>query len=637
MSETKNAITNPTAHDSFAQIMERRSFLKGLTTTASVVAVNALTGQRSEAAVQTGLNFAPVSLSNEDRIITPSGYRASTVISWGDAIFPGVPAFDINNQTAEKQARQFGYNCDFVYLIEFPRRSFVRNRREQRSGLLWVNHEYTNPELMFYSYRGDAPTKEQVDIQLAAHGGSLVQVDRVKPSVFGQPEWTPNVYSQFNRRLTAETPCRLTGPAAGHALVKTAADPTGLVVRGTLNNCGGGRTPWNTIVTAEENFDQYFANAGKLDAADPRRAMHARIGLPTGANEYRWDAFYERFDVSKEPNEAFRFGYVVEIDPLNPNGMPKKRTALGRFKHEACTFAVAPDQRVVAYTGDDQRFEYVYKFVTKGTFNPANGPANGDLLDEGTLYVARYNDDGTGVWLPLIGGQGALVAWSQAEICINTRAAADLLGATRMDRPEDIEVNPVNGKVYGAFTNNTQRGTAGRAGTDKANPRAVNRHGHIIEMTEANNDPTSTTFRWEIFMLCGDPAVATDGTYFAGYDPKLVSAISSPDNIAFDQRGNLWIATDGQANTLRKNDGIYAVPTQGAERGNLKMFLSSVVGCETSSLALSEDNMHLFVSIQHPAEGSTIATPSSRFPDGDVPRPSVIVVENTSGTRAIGL
>lgn len=639
MNEALNEVSNPSNNESFADVLERhlarRSFLKGAAATASLLVVNQLANTAAEAA-QTGIGFAPVTLSTADRIEVPQGYSAKPLIRWGDPIFAGVPAFNLMTQTPEAQARQFGYNCDFLYLIDFPSRPF--NPREPRveSGLLWVNHEYTNPELMFPGYSAAATNKAWVDIELAAHGGTVVQIDRLRrKGVFGSAEWAPNVNSPYNRRITAETPIVITGPAAGHELLKTSYDPTGTGSRGMLNNCGGGLTPWRTIVTCEENFNQYFANLGLLPTSDPRRAMHSRYGLPTGASERRWENFHDRFDVSKEPNEPFRFGYAVEIDPFNPNTPPKKRTALGRTKHEAATFVVAPDQRVAVYTGDDERFEYMYKFVTKHKFDPSKGAANGDLLDEGTLYVAKLNDDGTGVWLPLVAGEGALANWTQAEICIRTREAGDAVGATKMDRPEDIETNPVNGKVYCVMTNNTQRGTTGRPATDKANPRANNLHGHIIELTEAGNDATATTFRWEIFMLCGDPAVAAEGTFFAGWTGS-VSPISSPDNITFDRQGNLWIATDGQINTFRRNDGVYVVPTAGPQRGYVRQLLSGVPGGEVASLAFSSDDRYLFVSIQHPAEGSTLANPTSRFPDGDLPRPTVVVVENTGGTRVIG-
>jgi secreted PhoX family phosphatase len=387
------------------------------------------------------------------------------------------------------------------------------------------------------------------------------------------------------------------------------------------------------VLTAEENFHQYFANADLLPADDPRKAVHARYGLPKAASERLWERYHERFDISKHPNEPFRFGWVVEVDPYNPHAVPMKRTALGRFKHEGATVVVAPDERVVVYSGDDERFEYVYKFVSAGHVDASQREANIGLLDEGTLYVATFHDDGTGQWLPLVFGQGGLTPEhgfaSQAEVLINTRGAADVLGATKMDRPEDIETNPVNGKVYCLMTNNTQR-TA--AQVDAANPRANNRHGHIIELAEDGDDPTSVTFTWEIFILCGDPANPDDDVFFAGFDPALVSPMSSPDNVVFDNAGNLWISTDGQPSTFKKNDGVYAVPVEGPERGYVRQFLSGVPGGEMASLIFTPNNHTLFCAVQHPGEGSVIENPSSTWPDGTTPpRPSVIAVVKEGG------
>jgi secreted PhoX family phosphatase len=639
--------TNPTDQqetfeDVLARRLARRDFLKGAASAASMLVVSEAIGGSTAAhaygrTTHRSLTFNPIELSTEDRVIVPEGYVAKTVVRWGDPIFAGAPEFNVNNQSAAAQRRQFGYNCDFLHFFELPRHPFNFSFLGSETGLLHVNHEFTNPELMFQGYDRSNPTREQVDIELAAHGASIVQIARTgRRFPFRRQEWDVNVFSPFNRRITAETLIKITGPAAGHELLKTSDDETGTRVRGMLNNCGGGRTPWNTIITCEENFNQYFANLGMLPATDPRSAMHTRYGLPNGASDRKWENHHDRFDISKEPNEPFRFGYAVEIDPFNPHATPKKRTALGRVKHEAATFVVAPNRRVVCYTGDDERFDYMYKFVTEEKFKPSRGAANGDLLDEGTLYVAKFNDDGTGVWLPLVAGQGALANWTQAEICILTRLAADAVGATKMDRPEDIETNPVNGKLYCVFTNNTQRGTTGRPETDNANPRANNRHGHIIELTEKNDDPAGTEFTWEIFMLCGDPSVAADGTFFAGFDPSRVSPISSPDNITFDKQGNLWIATDGQITTFLKNDGVYAVPTEGPERGFLRQLLSGVPGGEVASLAFGSNDRYLFVSIQHPAEGSTLTNLTSTFPDGDIPRPTVVVVENTGGSRVIG-
>jgi secreted PhoX family phosphatase len=447
------------------------------------------------------------------------------------------------------------------------------------------------------------------------------------------------VAADLNRRITGETAIEIAGSVAGHNWLKVSYDLSGTLVRGTLNNCAGGVTPWGTYLTCEENFHQYFANLAALADDDPRKAVHARYGLPTGNSVRRWERYHPRFDLAQEPNEPFRFGWVVEIDPYDPQSIPRKHTAPGRFKHEAASCVLAPDGRVAMYSGDDEWFEYMYKFVTTGQFNPRRRDANFGLLEEGTLYVARLNDDGTGEWLPLVFGRDPLTEAngfaSQADVLINTRWAADLLGATKMDRPEDIEANPVNGKVYCVMTHNTRR-TAEQV--NAANPRGPNRHGHIIELTEDNNDSTAESFIWEIVLLCGDPVDPEDSVYFAGFDPSVVSPISSPDNIAFDLQGNLWIATDGQTSAFKHNDGVYAVAVEGLERGYLRQFLSGVPGGEVAGLTFSPDNHALFCSIQHPAEGSTLADASSTWPDGTIPpRPSIIVVEKTGdGSRVIG-
>ncbi len=387
-------------------------------------------------------------------------------------------------------------------------------------------------------------------------------------------------------------------------------------------------------MTAEENFHQYFSNVSNLPDTDPRKAVHTRYRLPAADSERHWEQVYDRFDVSKEPNEPFRYGYIVEIDPYNPNSAARKHTALGRFLHEAATTVIAPNGKAVVYSGDDERFESVYKFVSAGTYDPNNRAANMNLLTEGTLYVARFNEDGTGQWLPLVYGEGPLTEangfTSQADVLIKTRLAAELVGATKMDRPEDIETNPVNGKLYMAMTNNNLRGQEGRPAPDRANPRADNRWGHIIEATESNNDASATTFMWDIFMLCGENT--NESTYFAGYPREQVSSISAPDNITFDAAGNLWIATDGQPSAIKANDGIYAVPTSGPERGFVRQFMSGVLGAEMASLAFNPDSTAIFVSVQHPGEGGTLEAPVSWWPDGgQPPRPSVVVAWSETG------
>jgi secreted PhoX family phosphatase len=592
---------------------------EGRTAAASPVAAPA----GAPAAQGSALAFTAIQPDTSDQIRVAEGYQSQVLLSWGDPLFKDVGGFDVNSQSAADQERRFGFNSDFVAYLPLPLGS--RNGSE---GLIWNNHEYTDGLMMFPEYDPKAPTRAQVDIELAAHGASIVHVRRN-----GGGEWTPDSSSTYNRRITGTTMVRVSGPAAGDDWLKTTADPTGTQVTGTLNNCGGGWTPWGTILTAEENFNQYFANADLLPAEDPRKKVHARYGLPTAASERLWESFYDRFDISKEPNEPFRFGWVVEVDPYDPASTPVKRTALGRFKHEAATTVVAPNGKVVVYTGDDERFDYAYKFVTEGTYNPADRAANMNLLDSGTLYAAKFNDDGTGQWLPLVFGQGPLTTangWrSQADVLVRAREAGDAVGATKMDRPEDIETSPVTGKVYAVMTNNTQRGTEGRAAADKANPRANNAFGHIVEWTEDGNDHAALSFRWEIFMLCGRPDDET--AYFAGFPKDQVSPIGSPDNIAFDTRGNLWIATDGQPASLKVNDAIHGVPVEGAERGHLKQLLSAVSGAEVASLAFNADDTALFASIQHPGEGGKLSAPTSVWPTGTQARPSLVVVSSLRG------
>jgi secreted PhoX family phosphatase len=444
--------------------------------------------------------------------------------------------------------------------------------------------------------------------------------------------------SRYNRRLTGFTPMRVSGPAAGHEWLRTSTDPQGSTILGTLNNCAGGKTPWGTVLTAEENFHQYFANLKDLPDSDYRKAIHNRYGMTTGASELRWESFYPRFDIAQEPSEAFRFGWVVEFDPYDPAMAPVKRTALGRFRHEAATITVAPGGQVVAYSGDDARGEYVYKFVTTGAYNPRVRSANMNLLDEGVLYVARFDPDGSGEWLPLVHGSGPLNEgngfMSQGDVLMKTRNAADALGATKMDRPEDIETNPVNKKVYVVLTNNNQRGVDRGPAIDPANPRANNTGGHIIEITEDGNNHAGTRFRWEIFILAGLPGDET--TFFAGADKSRVSPIGAPDNIVFDLAGNAWVATDGAASAIKLNDGLFAIPTAGAERGRVQQFFSTVRGSEVCGPEFTPDNRTLFLAIQHPGEGGTFDEPISDWPDRQgLPRPSVITIQ-AFDSRPIG-
>jgi secreted PhoX family phosphatase len=638
-----NTSENAYFGDLVAEVVSRRGMLRAGALGALVAGTTIAAGGSAATAGATAhgsrgrasrLRFTPVPPNRDDTVTVAAGYRQGIVVRWGDPILPGAPAFDFENQTAAAQAQQFGYNCDF--LTVFP---LGRDR-----ALLWSNHEYTNDELMFRGYTGGATaTDEQIKIALAAHGGSIVEIERVGRT--GQ--WKPVTRGRrpFNRRIHAGTKMALAGPAAGHPLLRTAADPAGRTVRGMLNNCAGGVTPWGTVLTCEENFNQYFGASAGVPAG--AQAALARYGFTLDAPpSRRWDRVEERFDLTKHPNEANRHGYVVEIDPFDPRSTPVKHTALGRIKREGATTALSRDGRAVVYSGDDERFDYIYKYVSAEKYRPGSRKHNMTLLDHGTLYVAKFTGDspvaeidgtgalpadgafdGSGQWIPLASGNKSFVeGMSAAEVLIHTRLAADKVGATKMDRPEDMERNPKTGAVYVALTNNTNR-TAAQA--DEANPRAANRHGHVIEIVERRNDAGATTFAWSIPLVCGDPA--DPATYFAGFDKAKVSPISCPDNVAFDSDGNLWIATDG--NALGTNDGLFAMPVEGPERGFVRQFLTVPVGAEPCGPLISPDQKTVFVAVQHPGEitGATPENPSSRWPDGDQPRPSVVSVWHPAG------
>ena len=610
----------------------------------------------------TALTFNTIPPNQLDTVIVPNGYDWSVVIRWGEPVLPGAPEWAFDRQSYAAQLRQFGYNNDF--LAVYP---LGRDR-----ALLWSNHEYTNEELMFPGFTGlENLTLEQIRIAMAAHGGSILEIERVGKT--GQ--WVPvrRGRRQYNRRITAMTPMRFTGPAAGSALLRTNADPTGRRVFGMLNNCAGGHTPWGTVLTGEENFNQYFVGGDAAAAAD--KPALARYGIDV-VNRYptasrRWERVDTRFDVAVEPHEPNRFGYIVEIDPYDPDSTPRKHTNLGRFKHEGANIKVAADGRVAAYMGDDERFDYIYKFVSSRRMKRGNGRAarewNMRLLEEGTLYVAKFSGDspaseidgtgklpsdglfdGTGTWLPLTDGRRSFVPGFTVEQClVHTRLAADAAGATKMDRPEDIEANPVNGKIYAALTNNTNRVVStpvppsGRvAGVDEANPRPNNKNGHILEITE---DAAATTFTWALPIVCGDPN--DPDTYFIGYDKTKVSPISCPDNVAFDAAGNLWIATDGNALAPvgenvegNYNDGLFAVPLSGPERGHLKQFATVPPGAETCGPLISDDQRTAWIAVQHPGEetGATVETPASTWPDGTAARPAVVTIWRTAPNARIG-
>ncbi|WP_432479185.1 PhoX family protein [Nocardioides sp. GXQ0305] len=637
-----NTSDNPEFREVAEHALARRSLLK-LGAGAGLLGVTGLVSQAPLAAAAVAGTtagtwvFTPVEPNDFDDVTVPSGFRADVVISWGDQMTAGAPPFDVDNQTPEAAEQQFGYNNDYVGVLPHP---------DGNSGhaVLVTNHEYTDENLMFPTGRYDAATVKR--IAMASHGMSVVELRRGAATGSWVPKSPGN--ARLNRRLHTGSDFRLVGPAAGDDRLRTAADPTGRRVKGTLNNCAGGRTPWGTILSGEENFNQYFHASGARDARYV--ASYDRYGV-NGVSERRWDEVDPRFDLTQEPHEPFRFGWVVEVDPYDPASTPRKQTMLGRFKHEGANVTIAESGQVVAYMGDDERFDYLYKFVSAGTYDPRKGPRarrrNMRLLTTGTLYVARFRGDGredgkydgSGTWIPLTSDTESFVpGMSVADVLIDTRLAADQVAPTKMDRPEDVEVNPVTGRVYCALTNNSNRDT--EAETDEANPlwqsqtrpslgaplvtQNGNRNGYVLELEAANDNHAGRTFFWRLMLVCGDPQAPE--TYFAGYPKEQVSPISCPDNVAFDAVGNLWISTDG--NVLGSNDGLFRVPTSGPERGHVQQFATVPYGAECCGPFISDDQRSVFLAPQHPGEtsGATFENPTSTWPDREgFPRPSVVV------------
>ena len=649
-----NVPLSPPDRDTIGDIIlrrySRREMMRGTLGVAAAASLFGPTLLASHAAraegAQDRFSFEEIAAGVDETHHVADGYRADVLLRWGDPLFPDSPPFDPLQQSAAAQLRQFGYNNDYV--------AFIPLDADGNRGLLCVNHEYTNEEIMFPGIaRQDLicfpdMTAELVDIEMAAHGVTIVEIARQ------DGRWRPVLDSTYNRRISpANTEMRVDGPASGHERMKTSADPSGTRILGTLNNCAGGATPWGTYLTAEENFHGYFwsdlcATGGKPPAGlgGAQAKSYERYGVP--GLWQAWGKFIDRFNVDKEPNEPNRFGWIVEIDPFDPNSVPVKHTALGRFRHEGAECLVNKDGRIVVYCGDDARFDYVYRFVSEGKFDASGHKANMSLLSAGTLSVAKFDDDGRVEWLPLVFGQGSLTPeagfTSQGDVVLDARLAADALGATRMDRPEDVQPNPVNGRVYVILTNNKDR-AAGQ--DDPANPRAENVFGHIIEMTPPDGDHAAPEFRWEVLVRCGDPAVAEVG---ALWNPETSGNgwFACPDNAAVDAEGRLWIATDqGEPWPTGRADGLYALETEGARRRTAKLFFRVPVGAEMCGPCFTPNQETLFVAVQHPSADaterykgfervSTFADPATRWPDfkPDMPpRPSVLAITKVGGGK----
>ncbi|WP_029590928.1 PhoX family protein [Franconibacter pulveris] len=638
--EISNRSSNPVFSDVADAFLSRRRFLQlGVVAGAAVSfplllksenALAASGASPSKLAKAVSLGFTSIPVSSEDTVIVPEGYIARPFYRWGDAVGlkGNLPAFKKDgSNTTEEQAAQAGMHHDGMAWFSLP-----QGGESAEHGLLAMNHEYIDNGMLFK----DGVANWSADKARKGQNAMGVSVIEVKKN--GQ-QWEVVRPSAFARRITVNTPMQLSGPARHNDLMKTAADSKGEVVLGTMQNCANGHTPWGTYLTCEENWSDIFVKKGEMNA------LEKRYGISDSDDSYRWNEVDERFSVDKTPNEPNRFGWVVEIDPYNPNSTPRKHTALGRIKHEGAAVTIAPDNRVVVYMGDDQKFEYIYKFVSDKKYDPANRDANLSLLESGTLYVARFNDDGSGVWLPLVHGEGGLDSSNgfanQGDLLIKTRMAADVVGATKMDRPEWIAVDPhAAGSVYCTLTNNSDRGKEGKAPVDAANPRANNVFGHIMHWVEENSDPAAPRFRWDILVMAG----RTDGEDEKAKGSMKGAAFGSPDGLSFDPRGVLWIQTDVSSSTINKkayegmgnNQMVATIPGTNEYR----RFLTGPRGCEITGIAFTPDNRTLFINIQHPGEGgddlTDPANPTavSSWPDGDKtgrPRSSTVVITKADG------
>ncbi len=594
--EDSNRSSNPSIHD--VSDPARRQVLRGSGAAALAGLLGPLAAGLTGCAAALGLRgsalgFQSVPVSTADAVVLPPGYTAQVLAPWGEPVglAGNMPAFkmDASNSAAE-QAAQMGMHHDGLhyYALDGAQR-----------GLLVLNQEYTDDGLL-HPGGHSSWTAEKVAKSQAAHGISVIEVQGQASAGGG---WQLVRPSRFARRITANTPFAIGGPAAGHAMMKTAADPSGRLSLGTIGNCASGKTPWGTYLSGEENWAGYFA------ASDQPTAHERRWGIRRNS-WYRWNEHDPRFDAVRNPNEPNRFGWVVEVDPMDPTSTPVKRTALGRAAHEGAWVAVTRSGHAVVYSGEDARFEYIYKFVSRDRIAPAgNGKtaaqANATLLDHGTLYVARFGGDGRGRWLPLVHGQGPLTAVGgfadQGEVVIKARQASDALGATKMDRPEWLAIDQRSGWVYCTLTNNSERGQPGKTGVDAANPRANNTMGHIIRWKE-DGDFDGATFAWNHLLLAGDPAnqrAEAKGTIKG-------DAFSSPDTIAFDPQGRLWIGTDVGTNAIGKGDmarlGNNQLLACDVASGEVRRFLVGPAGCELAGATWTPDGRTLFVNVQHPGE-----------------------------------
>jgi secreted PhoX family phosphatase len=665
-------------------IASRRALLGGLAGLPLLDLAACATPSAPASAV--GTSFESVAATTADDVTLPTGYSWRKLIAWGDALFEGMPdTADLNTLTRADQERRFGQNNDMLALFANDY-AFPPPKTQDRM-ILCANNEYASFELAFPSLTSPRElTAAHVEALLAAVGVSVVDIER---SGAGWRVVKSTASSGHNRRITPFTPMVFSGPAANHPWIRTAAAivnasepapagdtaPSHAVRCGTMANCAGGLTPWGTYLTSEENFDYVFfgslSTQSQID--DPALALDASsFSYPRPGPA---ELTPRQFRIAENPRGPSLYGWVVEIDPHDPTSTPKKRTALGRKKGECATTALTRDGRVAVYTGDDERDEHIYKFVSRGRFDPNNRAANMDLLDDGQLYVAQFDETG-GRWIPITAAAANAAAEAaespirfsdEADVLVRARIAALLLGATQMDRPEDIEaLHDENwrglGPVLIACTNNSNRGferpgNPRRPDAEHPNTAQANHTGHILRIDEAGGDCGATTFTWDIFAMGGDPNAETPTVRTAGGNgaPAFVSTevggeqtisgerFACPDNLFIDSTNRVWIATDGNDFVFSDcNDCIMVTPA-GAERPRpIKRFLVGPVGAEICGPLMAPDERSFFCAIQHPGDAAEFsrtrwegAPPPSRFPDGGNawPRSAVIVITKDDGGR----
>lgn len=591
-----------------ARAVSRRGFLGGVMAFGSGAAVfgSGVFASATSARAQTaGFPFEPIGIATDHDIHVPAGYQWKTLVRWGDALFSDAEG-SYSAETGVPVAmsdKVFGENTDGMELFKIDGKE-----------VLVVNSEYVNPKINLPAASEGMPrSADEVTLLKNMQGVTVMEI------ADSSQGYETVVDSPFNRRITHETPMTMDGPAAGSAAVRTNADPEGLSPKGTMNNCGSGKTLWGTYLTCEENFNGYFGATGEYEVSEG----FERYGIG-GEGRYAYEKFDERYDVSKEPNEPNRHGWVTEIDPADPDSTPIKHTALGRFKHENAEMVTANDGRIVVYMGDDERGEFIYKFVSSGLWVDG-GPTDG-LLSDGTLYVARFNDDQTGEWLPLT---PETTDMSIEDILVLSRIAGSKVGATTMDRPEWIAANPVRCEAYCALTNNKNRGVKPNAGGDETpvggpNPRETNNYGQIVRWRPEGEDHGSDRFAWDLYVMAGNPAVYRN-EYAGSENITAGNMFNSPDGMAFDASGMLWIQTDGDDSNEGEfeGQGNNQMLLGNPETGEIARFLNAPNGAEVTGLCWSSDRKVAFVGIQHPG---------ASWPDGNgKPRSSVIAVWREDG------